>query len=250
MTLTLMSATPTHSGAVESVTADTLLQLQQAMLQRGDRLIVRFPSATTISTLRNLIVADFLQSDADVLFMLDADQGVGAASILRMLDSGYDVAGCLYPRRRFNWAGVSPQASGADLQTLLYQATEFVGVLADGGAVAVTDGFARADYLGAGSMMLRRPALERMAGHYPDLAGEGFDPSEFSGSRFAQNWGFFNPLGRAAAGQSLAEDYAFCHRWRAAGGELWADLTATSAHVGRHMFSGNYLDYLKARGVL
>jgi len=247
MAFHLLVATPTHSGAIDSVTADTLLQLQRALLARGDDCTVRFPSATTISTLRNLIVADFLGSGADALFMLDADQGLPVANVLRMIDLDRPVVGCLYPRRQYDWSAVRAGAGG-DPGRMVYQAMDFVGALDSGpdGAVEVQDGFARAAYLGAGSLLVRREALSTLMDAYPDLAGRGFHGAEFPGPRFAANWGFFNPLARDEGGDLLAEDFSFCQRWRGAGGELWADLTAPAAHVGRHMFSGSYLDYLDA----
>jgi hypothetical protein len=242
-----MIAVPTHSGAVDSVTVETLLQAQRMMLERGGAIETRFHSGAVISTLRNVIVADFLGSEADLLLMIDADQGISAEGLTRMIDLGEPVVGCLYPRRRFDWTQVDPSANGAQLEQLLYQAMDFVGALEadEEGRAPLRDGFARANHVGTGIFLIRRAALETMIRHYPDLEGCGFYPDEFPPPRFRHNWGFFNPIQEPGT-PPLAEDFSFCSRWRDCGGEIWADVVSPVAHVGRQMFSGNYHDYVKA----
>jgi hypothetical protein len=246
----LLATVPTHSGAIESVTAETLLQLQALLHARGGRFETRFPSASDISVLRNMIVADFLHSGADALFMLDADQGLPGEAVLRMLDLGAEVVGCLYPKRRFDWAAVRPTETAAHLDRILHQASEYVGALeaAESGEVEVRAGFARALYVGAGALVVRRSAFDRLRNRYPDLRDQGFNAEEFAAPRFAENWGFFNRLPPAPGHPALSEDFAFCRRWREAGGEIWADIATTTAHVGRHMFTGSYADHLQAHG--
>lgn len=250
MALSMFVAVPTHSGQVESVTAESLLQLQDAVRDRGYRLSIRFHSASVISMLRNLIVADFLSDGADVLFMLDADQGVRAPTVLRMIDREAPVVGCLYPKRRYNWTAAQTPPPPSDIEALFYRATEFVGALEPdepgGRAVRVEQGFARATHVGAGAMLVRRTVFDRLRTAYPELKGTGFNSEEFSGSRFAENWGLFNPMNPPEGGAPLAEDFSFCRRWREAGGEILAEVASTTVHAGRHLFSGNYLDYMRA----
>ena len=40
-------------------------------------------------------------------------------------------------------------------------------------------------------------------------------------------------------GVYLSEDYAFCRRWRAKGGEIWLDLKSRLTHSGSYNFRGN-----------
>lgn len=245
----LMVAVPTHSGSLDSVAVETLLQAQRTMLGRGGAFETRFHSGAVISTLRNVIVADFLGSDAEMLLMVDSDQGISAAGLERMIDLGEPVVGCLYPRRRFDWTQVDRSIGAGQLDRILYQALDFVGeLIADqDGQAEMRDGFARADHVGTGILLVRRSAFETMMRHHPELEGAGFYPEEFPPPRFRHNWGFFNPVQEAGA-VPLAEDFSFCRRWRDCGGEIWADVITPVAHVGRQMFAGNYLDFVKASG--
>lgn len=250
MSIRLLAAIPTYSGSIDSVTVETIVQLQRELLERGGAMQLRFHSGSVISTLRNLMVADFLASDADVLLMLDADQGITGAALMRMLDFGQPLVGCIYPKRVFDWTLVDPAQSAEDMPRILYQASQYVGRLdtGPGGEIEVRDGFAPAIHVGTGILLIRREVIETLARRYPELKERGFHQADFPGPRFAQNWGFFNPLTAEDEGGALSEDFSFCHRWRAAGGQIWADIISHSAHVGRHVFGGNYYDFVKANG--
>ena len=41
-------------------------------------------------------------------------------------------------------------------------------------------------------------------------------------------------------GTYLSEDFSFCRRWTAIGGEIWADLGSTLDHVGPSVFRGDF----------
>jgi len=153
----LSIAVPTHSRTISVQTAVTLLDLQTALRGRWE-VQVRFHSASVISDLRNLIAAHFLASDHDVLFMLDADQGIPVPAVLRMLESGHPVIGAFYPRRNFFWDNVRREGGSLDIDKARIQATRFVGnPLSDAtGNVQVVNGMVRATGVGGGALMIRR----------------------------------------------------------------------------------------------
>lgn len=245
----IMAAVPTLSGSIDSLAAETLLQLQALVLARGGGFVTRFHSGSVISTIRNLIAADFLGSDADALFMLDSDQGVSSAVLERMLDKEGDAVGCIYPKRSYDWSAVSAAAPRTGMQPLIYQAMSFVGALdaGPGGAIGIDNGFAPAVHVGTGALLVRRSAFDRLERQFPELEGRGFYTAEFPEDRFARNWGFFNPIVQDDGGM-LSEDFSFCRRLRGAGGTIWADIIGATAHVGRHVFSGSYYEFLQAVG--
>ena len=244
----LMIGVPTHSGTLTSATTDTLLKLQKALLERGDDFEIEFYSGPVIADLRNAIVADFLQREADALLMVDSDMGAMPQVVLRMIDFDRPLVGCMYPKRLFNFEPTVGKIG--DLPTLLQRSMQFVGRLetrTEGQIDLVLDGgFARALHLGTGLLLMRREVFEKMKKAYPDLAGRGFNPEAFPGPRFEQNWGFFNPLAVATGGSNLAEDFSFCLRWREAGGEVWAEVESPIAHVGVHRFTSSFATYLTA----
>ena len=248
----LMVIVPTHSGTVTTETTATLVTLATLMAARGGRMSLDFYSGALITQTRNAMVADFLSSNAQALLMLDADQGLDAAALARLIDLKKPVVGCLYPRRVYDWSSLRAR-DGMAADEVQAQIARFVGELVStrGDALEfdVVDGYARALTVGTGAIVIRREAFDGLRARFPELEGQGFDPQMFTGERFAQNWGFFNTLSAAQAGVNLSEDFSFCHRWRVGcGGEIWADITSPSQHVGRHVVSGSYLDHLRLAG--
>ena len=45
-------------------------------------------------------------------------------------------------------------------------------------------------------------------------------------------------------GRYLSEDFAFCRRWRAAGGQVFIDTQSNLAHHGQRTYTGNFARYL------
>lgn len=239
----LFAAVPTHSGMLVAETVRTLIGVQQLALNRGWAFSFHYTGGATISVVRNAMAAAFLESGADVLLMLDSDQAADPLTIERMIDLEQPVVGCIYPRRVLNWSNVKETGS---LRQIFYQAMDFVGVLDadEAGCTSVADGFARAQHVGTGILVVRRAVFERLMAHFPDLRSLGFDQIGYP--ELSENWGFFNST-TAQNGFPLSEDISFCVRWREAGGEIWAEVSSSTTHVGRFKFEGSYLEYLNSR---
>jgi hypothetical protein len=225
--------------------AQALVAAQEVVLRRAGSFRLHFESGATISLVRNAIVAEFLASDADLLLMLDADQAINAATLERMIDLNKPLVGCMYPTRRFDWTRVDPNARMAPRE-LVYRATPFVGHLQtdQDGNLHVFEGFARADHVGTGILLLRREVFERLIGAFPELKHRGFGKDAYPQYSNGPRWGFFNPL-ENEEGVPLSEDISFCRRWITSGGEIWADIGSTTVHVGREPFSGSFLEKLE-----
>ena len=247
-TPTVRITVPTHSETVTTVTMLTLLDFTRTAAARGWRSDVGFYSGALIGEIRNCMVRDFLMSDADVLLMIDSDQGCEADLLFRMIEGPFDVAGAIYPRRQYGWDKVKPE-TGLTADRMLLQASRFVGNLewSSPGSLNVVNGFAKAQTLGAGLLMIRRQALEKMKERFPELKNKGAAPENLSGDPYCENWGFFNSMISSRSGYFLSEDYSFCQRWvEGCGGELWADVITPVTHVGRHNFHASFIDHLKA----
>jgi hypothetical protein len=225
-------------------TAHTIVAAQDIAAKRGWDFRFSHVSGAVISEVRNVIAGMFIESGADQLLMIDSDQAAGRATIEGMLDFDGLFVGCIYPRRQFYWSQAN-LATSRSVEDFCYQASAFVGWLEedDHGQCTVLNGFAKATYVGTGLLLIRRSVFEELMTHYPDLKGRGFDQSAYP--HHSQNWGFFNHIPQENS-SLLGEDVSFCRRWRATGGEIWADVASNISHIGRYKYQGNYLDYLKA----
>jgi hypothetical protein len=245
MSFSLLVAVPTHSQTIVVETAQTLVAAQEMVLRRGGSFRLHFESGATISLVRNAIVAEFLQSDADLLLMLDSDQGFHPDTLERMIDFGKPMVGCVCPRRMYDWSRVDPD-SKMHPQQLVYQATDFIGrLIADKhGNTQLVNGFAPATHVGTGILALRREVFDRLMIHFPELERRGFGADAYPRYKEGGRWGFFNPM-ENDAGVPLSEDLSFSKRWLKAGGEIWADVSSSTIHVGRYPFGGSLLEKIE-----
>jgi hypothetical protein len=236
----LVIGTPCYGGQVTSQFTVSLLKLQRecdrrdvgfsVLLQGGDALITRA---------RQNIVAHFLGDPAAThLLFVDADIGFEPEEAFRLLDFRADMAAGIYPTKKIDWPKVKAiVAQGREPveQSALSYVIEFL----EPGRIGVRDGFARVRYAGTGFLMIRREVLERMQAQYPELQyrreHQAHDPLKDSPHRYA----LFDCLIDRATGAYLSEDFSFCARWTAMGGEIWADLASRLSHTGPLTFSGD-----------
>ncbi|HVJ53592.1 MAG TPA: hypothetical protein VM689_14085 [Aliidongia sp.] len=236
----LFVATPCFGGMVTTLYAGSLLKLAQACAGRAVELKTQMLGGDALVTrARANLVANFLDEPAMThLLFIDADIGFEPDQAFRLLDFDADITAAIYPVKRVNWAKAKslfasghPDPAAASL--------DYVMEVADPARVGVRDGFIQVRYAGTGFMMIRRAALEAMCRHFPELkfrrqhaARDEHGPSE---NRFA----LFDCMIDPATGTYLSEDYSFCARWTAMGGEIWADAASRLVHVGPTQYAGD-----------
>jgi hypothetical protein len=225
-------------------TVHTVVAAQDIAAKRGWDFGFNHVTGSIISEVRNIIVGMFLESGADQLLMLDSDQAASRATIDRMISFDKMLVGCIYPRRKFFWSQVDV-AKSRSVEQLCYQASAFIGWLEEDeqGQSQIVDGCGKATYVGTGLVLIQRAVFENLMKRYPELKGRGFDQSLYP--YLSENWGFFNHVPQENS-SLLGEDVSLCQRWRAIGGDIWADVASDISHVGRYTYQGNYLDYLRA----
>ena len=86
-------------------------------------------------------------------------------------------------------------------------------------------------------MMIKRPAIDKMIGSYPELKynndlNTGPELQEFF-------YAMFDTMLDPTDKRYLSEDYTFCRRWQAIGGDIWLDPSISLNHYGSYNFQGN-----------
>jgi hypothetical protein len=154
------------------------------------------------------------------------------------MDFGAEVAACAYPSKTIDWARLKRVLAAGrpnpEATTLRY-----VFEVDDPAHIVTRHGFAKSRAVGTGFLMVQRSALEQLCAAHPELryrrTGTSADPLAASPHRFA----LFDCLIEPETGVYLSEDYAFCRRWVALGGEIWVDLSSRLTHVGPMAFVGD-----------
>jgi hypothetical protein len=236
----LVIGTPCYGRQVTDLYATSLLKLLLACQQRNIRLQVQMAGSDALITrARQNVVAHFLGIEAAThLLFIDADIGFEPDQVFRLMDFDAAVTAAIYPIKRIDWDKVAatvqsrrmPLESAALSYMLEFENTQQIGV---------RDGFAKVSYAGTGFLMLRREALLAMIERYPELRyAHDHKPNDtLAGSPW--RYALFNCMIDEATSTYLSEDFSFCRRWTAIGGEIWADLQSRLTHVGTVNFAGD-----------
>jgi hypothetical protein len=218
----LLIGTPCYDGKLCVAYVRGLIDTERALRDAGVRLDLHFTlQSSLVMHARNEIVAAFLASDATDLLFIDSDIGWQARDVLRLL--GHDVAlvAGVYRRKTeaISFVVKFPQASAVRRE----RAT----------------GLIAASRVGAGFLRLRRDALTRMVGAYPQLRYlPGGQPPE------APLHALFDTS--LIDGDLCGEDWTFCARWQAIGGTVWVDPAIALVHIGTASFGGVLTDALRS----
>jgi hypothetical protein len=186
-------ATPLHDGRVHQAYMSGAIELAHAA---PGRLIIGKFSAPFLAVSRDVLTAYFLRSNASHLLCVDSDIGWGAADVLKLLRADKDFVAGLYAKKTEDRALATPLRGDRD------------GDLAE------------APYAAAGFLLLTRACIERLVAAHPELA---YDTPQ--GRAFA----LWSPLFDV---RPYGEDAAFCKRWRALGGKIWAHTQVVLKHYG------------------
>ncbi len=239
LSVNLVVATPCFGGQISVVYAASLMKLQKLVRSYRDFSIktVFKDGDALITRARASLVAQFLDDpSATHLLFIDADIGFEPQQVLRLIECGADMCAAVYPIKRIDWNKVKDTLA-AGRPNPAAAALQYVFEVDDPNAVTEKAGFIKVRYAGTGLLMIRREALERMCAHYPELRfkhDHSLDAATASDNRFA----LFDTM-IDDTGMYLSEDFAFCRRWTAMGGEIWADLDSKLQHTGPMTFNGD-----------
>ena len=191
-----------------------------------------------ITRSRNTLVARFLaQPEATHLLFVDADIVFEPEQLDRMLAFDRPLVAGMYPLKVRHWGPLAEarQRWGEPAQSasLLYVGEPCTG------AEARRDGaFVTALHAGTGFMLIRRDTLMALIEAYPETAYRRIHAYGDAHPE-ALHHALFECRIDPDTGTYVSEDFSFCARWRAIGGEVWLDTQGRLTHVGAHDFAGD-----------
>ena len=212
-------ATPCFGGVVTQAYMQSVISLMQYQAQPPlNMTLALLGNDALITRSRNTLVSTFLNdTDATHLLFIDADISFAPEQVTRLLAAGKDVVGAMYPLKALDWE------DAARRQPLSRETTEAAAL----------------HYVGTGMMLIRRRVFEAMIGVYPHLQYKAIHAYPRVQRTPSTQYALFDCLIDEDTGLYLSEDYAFCQRWRAMGGDIWLDTAARLTHTGPHGFVGN-----------
>jgi hypothetical protein len=217
---TIFIATPCLDGNVSAHYTASLVRTATLLQQRGWRTPrIDFEIGNSlIADARNKLVARFLASDCSDLVFIDADLSWQPEDLLRLATHDTPFVAGVYQRKsrsKIDFAVKFGPAIAPDAR----------------GLVAV-------ERVGTGFMRLRRDCLDTMVAAHPALRLK--DPARPADAHF---FALFDTA--IVDGQFVGEDFTFCDRWRALGGQVLVDPALNFAHHGAAAYDEPLLKYLQ-----
>lgn len=241
-------ATPCFGGLVTQTYMQSILGCMVTAQQFGIELTLSMiGNDALITRSRNTLLHQFMTgSTASHILFVDSDIGFPQDALPRLVASGKDLVAGLYPLKDRYWDALTDAqirrgepAATASLRYVGESESLHEHPLPQGGESALV----RAGYAGTGFMLISRNAVARMIEAYPETqysridAPKGQENSEPVPEALA--YALFDCMIDPDSRTYLSEDFAFCRRWRAIGGEVWLDPSLVLSHTGPSTFTGD-----------
>ncbi len=232
-------ATPMYGGLAKSNYTISLQNLLVGLSQRGHSVMTNtIGNESLITRARNTLAHKFMKSDYDALLFIDADHGWNSEDVIKMIESGEDFIGAIYPMKGINWTNVRLAVlqgrDNLELYSGLFAANFFNDTNLDFDAskpLPVKD-------IGTGMLFLTRKVFEDLKPTRPtyvnnNVGNTGIDFGEEITEYFTTSIDENKIL--------LSEDYALCRMWQALGNQVYAAPWVRITHSGDYIFSGQFV---------
>lgn len=207
---------PCYGGMISEPTMTSFLRFILLAQQVGlNWSLDTMVNESLVTRARNNLMAKMMTNTAAThFFFIDADIRFEPDAPLKMMACEKDVIGGLYPKKTLpiNYViNLNPQTKvQGDIFTV--------------------------DTMGTGFLMFKRHVYEKLIAAHPECKyvddvglGKQFEPMMYS---------IFD-CKIDERGHYLSEDWLFCRRWAALGGEIWAHGKVLLNHVGHYEFQGD-----------
>lgn len=207
---------PCYGGMITEATMTSLLRFILLANEVGlNWSLDTMANESLVTRARNNLMAKMMTNKAATHFMfIDADIRFLPESILEMLSYQKDVIGGLYPKKTL---------------PINYAVNRKPDSKIEGDIFTV-------DTLAAGFLLFKRSVYEKLIAAHPECKyrddvglGKQYEPMMYS---------IFD-CKIDEKGHYLSEDWVFCRRWQALGGEIWAHSQILLNHIGHYEFRGD-----------
>jgi hypothetical protein len=216
----VMLGLPSYDYKVSSKLAISLANFCLMAMKHGvDVQICNISGCSVVSRVRNLIAADFLNSDCTDLMFIDSDINFEANDIFRLMAWNSD------PKKGIV-AGIPVARKKGQVYFSTLDTDDDQSIFMD------KMGLVRAKRVATAFMMIRREVFEKLAEAHPEWV---YHDEKKQGDKMVAFFDF-----ALKDGQYIGEDYLFCDRARDLGYEVWIDPTIKLGHMGTIEFEGSF----------
>lgn len=220
----ILIAIPAYNGAVGEKTLTGVYETTRDFVREGISIsLITSVNNSIIHHARSDLANFFINcTDATHILWVDADVGFHSEDVRKLVALETDFACGTYPKKTY---------------PLRYTcALPKEGVVWNEERTAI-----EVAHVGAGFCLMTRHAYERIALNQPELRYVPTSESREVTEAEKNNSFHFYDTYTSSSGTLVGEDYAFCKRFRDAGGRIWLSPDIALTHVGNHVFTGHPL---------
>ena len=234
----VLVATPCYGGVCSAEYMTSMTQLAAlAAMHKIDISLVTGKNESLITRARNNLASQFLADPTLThLMFIDSDIGFSPNDVIKLILRDKDVIAGPYPQKKMNWQGIKQSAqNGGSEKDMEISSLVFTHSQKDeDGAIKTrlnmpNDVF-EVDYAGTGFMLIKREVLEKLRDAMTDDDWYKYPDSE------TKMYDFFPVHIDKINRLYLGEDWTFCSKWKALGGQVWIDGTIRLRHIGSYTF--------------
>lgn len=182
------------------------------------------PGCADLPLARAKLFGKFYRSDATHMMLIDSDMGWEPEAVLRLILADREYIGAAGPKKGYPiiFAANNASEDGEVWPT----------------EVEVNTGIVKCTEVGAAFMLLSKSCATKMVEAYKDELGwdSGENITEYA---VYDPMVFSTPKGKR---MRWSEDFSFCKRWRAIGGEIYLCPEIELKHTGSHTWKGKMQD--------
>ena len=255
-TPSVMIATPCYGGQLSEGYLHGIMSVTQSAAKNNYRVHLNtMGNESLVTRARNTLVSQFLdyceKDDKSFthLMFIDADIGFRGEAVRRVLESGYDIACGIYPRKNIEWDKI-PELIKISDKNLEQRALGYNLNFADPNKIELIGGFTEVMDAATGFMCIKKEVFYKMKEAYSNL--KYTSDQIVNGKRYGSDncYAFFDCIIDEKSNRYLSEDYAFCRLWQKIGGKIHADLQSPLTHYGTYPFAGHVWTKFKVDEVI
>lgn len=235
-------ATPMYGGIAKNQYTISMQNTIVKLSQRGHSIsTTTIGNESLITRARNTLAHKFMKSDFDAILFIDADHGWDADDVVRMIESGKDFIGAIYPMKGINWDNVRVAAQ-LGRENLSDYSGYFAINLLDGDQTYDENEPFKVKDIGTGMLFLTRKVFETLEPHCKKYKNNNVGSTGVPfGEMITEYFTTFVDENEIL----LSEDYAFCRMWQAQGGDVWSAPWVKISHAGDYNFEGRFTRMLE-----
>jgi hypothetical protein len=239
-------STPMYGGMAKNSYTISLQNLIVTLSRAGHTIMTStIGNESLITRARNTLAHKFMETDFEALLFIDSDHGWDANDVLRMIESGKDFIGAIYPMKGINWENVrlAAQLGKEDLDK--YSGHFAINLLKGPQTFNPNEPFKVQD-IGTGMLFLTRKVFEDLKPHCKQYKNNNVGDTGIQFHDMITEY-FTTTIDENSI--LLSEDYAFCRMWQGIGGEVWAAPWVQITHSGDYSFSGQFSKTVELDGI-